>query len=87
MIKALEDAIEKVRSLSEERQRYAASVLEQLAEQGVGVWELSDEERQMVREGLADLDAGRIVPDAGMEAFWQRHCASEGAGRMGKAAP
>jgi predicted transcriptional regulator len=77
MIKALEDAIEKVRTLSEERQRYAAYVLEQLAAQGDGVYELSDEERQMVREGLADLDAGRIVPDAEMEAFWQRHRNSE----------
>lgn len=73
MIKLLEDAIEKIKTLSEERQRYAAHVLEQIAESGDGVYELSEDERRAVREGLADLDAGRIVSDADMDAFWRRH--------------
>jgi predicted transcriptional regulator len=73
MIKPLEDAIEKVRLLSDERQRYAAHVLETIAEAGEGIYRLDDEERRLVREGLADLDAGRIVSDAEMEAFWHRH--------------
>lgn len=72
MIKVLEQAIEKVKTLSEERQRYAAHVLEQIASTD-DVYRLTDEERRLVREGLADLDAGRIVSDADMEAFWQRH--------------
>ena len=72
MIKVLEDAIEKVKTLSEERQRYAAHVLEQIASTDE-VYRLTDEERRLVREGLADLDAGRIVSDADMETFWQRH--------------
>ena len=72
MIKVLEDAIEKIKTLPEERQRYAAHVLEQIAEAG-GRYELSEEERRAVREGLADLDAGRIVSDAEMDAFWRRH--------------
>jgi len=73
MIKVLEDAIEKVKALSDERQRYAAHVLEQIASAAADVHRLSDEERRQVREGLADLDAGRIVSDADMEAFWRRH--------------
>ncbi len=73
MIKVLEQAIEKVKALSEERQQYAARVLEQIAEAGDDVYRLTDEERRMVREGLDDLDAGRIVPDADMAAFWDRH--------------
>jgi predicted transcriptional regulator len=73
MIKVLEDAIEKVKTLSEERQRYAARVLEQIAGAGDDVYQLSDEERRLVREGIADLDAGRIVSDADMEDFWRRH--------------
>jgi hypothetical protein len=73
MIKVLENAIEKVKTLSEERQRYAAGVLEQIAEAGDDVYRLGDEERRLVREGIADLDAGRIVSDADMDAFWQRH--------------
>lgn len=73
MIKVLEQAIEKVKALSEERQQYAARVLEQIAEAGDDVYRLTDEERRMVREGLDDLDAGRVVPDADMAAFWDRH--------------
>ena len=73
MNKVLENAVEKVKTLSEERQRYAAEVLEQIAAAGDGVYQLSDEERRLVREGLDDLDAGRIVSDAEMEAFWKRH--------------
>ena len=37
------------------------------------VYRLSDEERALVKEGIADLDAGRIVSDDDMAAFWQRH--------------
>lgn len=73
MIKVLEQAIEKVKGLSEERQRYAARVLEEIAEAGDGVYRLSDEERRLVREGIDDLDAGRIVLDADMDRFWDRH--------------
>lgn len=73
MIKVLEQAIEKVKTLSEERQAYAAEVLEQIAEAGDAVYRLSDEERRLVREGLADLDAGRVVSDSDMAGFWVRH--------------
>ncbi len=73
MIKVLEQAIDKVKALSEERQRYAAEVLERIAASGDEVCQLTDEERRLVREGLDDLDAGRVVPDAEMTAFWNRH--------------
>jgi hypothetical protein len=73
MIKVLEDAIEKVKKLSPERQQYAAEVLEQIAEAGDEVYALPEEERRLVREGLAELDAGQIVSDAEMAAFWLRH--------------
>jgi len=72
MIKALEKAIEKVKNLPEDQQRYAAHVLEQIASSD-DVYKLSDEERRLVREGLADLDAGRIVSDTEMDTFWRRH--------------
>jgi predicted transcriptional regulator len=73
MIKVLADAIEKVKRLSPERQQYAAEVLEQIAESGDKIYRLSDEERRLVQEGLDDLDAGRVVPDEDMAAFWSRH--------------
>lgn len=73
MIKALEQAIEKVKVLSEDRQRYAARVLEQIAEGGEVAYHLTDEERRLVREGIDDLDSGRVVPDDEMARFWHRH--------------
>lgn len=73
MIKVLEDAVERVKVLSPDRQRYAAEVLDRIAEAGDAMYALSDEERAAVREGLADLDAGRIVSDAEMDAFWKRN--------------
>lgn len=73
MIKVLEKAIEKIRGLPAARQEYAASVLEQIAAAGEGVYHLSEDERAAVREGLADLDAGRVVSDGDMTTFWNRH--------------
>ena len=73
MIKVLEQAIEKVRSLSEERQRYAASVLEEIADAGDASVPLSTDERALVQEGLDDVEAGRIVAAADMERFWSRN--------------
>jgi hypothetical protein len=52
MIKALEEAIEKVKTLSEERQQYAPEILEQIAAAGDEVYRLSDEERQLVPRAL-----------------------------------
>jgi predicted transcriptional regulator len=73
MIKSLERAIEKIRDLPADRQEIAAAMLEQIVAAGAGSYRLSDEERALVHEGLADLDAGRIVTDADMTAFWNRH--------------
>ena len=73
MIKVLEQAVEKIKALSRERQEYAAEVLEQIADAGDDVYRLGDEERRLVREGLADLDSGRVVSDAEMAEFWKRH--------------
>lgn len=73
MIKALTDAIDKVRSLTPERQADAADALERIVEAAATTHVLTPEERKLVEEGLADLDAGRVVPDEEMDAFWRRH--------------
>jgi predicted transcriptional regulator len=73
MIKALEDAIEKARALPPERQSEIADVLEDMVRDAGDVYVLSPEEERLLDEGIADLDAGRIVPDAEMDAFWRRH--------------
>lgn len=73
MIKALEKAIEKVKALSKERQEYAAEVLEQIATAGDEVHQLSDDERKLVREGLAELDRGEVVSEAEVRAVFDKY--------------
>ena len=73
MIKALEQAIEKVKKLSRERQEYAAEVLEQIAEADDEVYSLSDEERRLVREGLAELDRGEVATDMEVRAVFDKY--------------
>lgn len=73
MIKVLEQAIEKVKTLSEERQRQAAQVLEQIAAAGDDVYHLSDEERRLVREGLDELDRGEVASDDQVRAVFDKY--------------
>lgn len=73
MIKALEQAVEKVKKLSRERQEYAAEVLEQIAQSGEELYVLSDEERRLVREGLAELDRGEVATEAEVRAVYDKY--------------
>ncbi len=73
MIKTLEQAVEKVKKLSKERQEYAAEVLEQIAEAGDEVYMLSDEERRLVREGLDELDRGEVASDVEVRAVFDKY--------------
>ena len=74
MIKALERAIVKIKTLSEQRQQYAAEVLEEIAELGDDeVYRLSDEERRLVREGLAELDRGEIASVTEVRAVFDKY--------------
>ena len=52
MIKVLKEAIEKVKKLPEDRQVYVAEVLEQIAAAGSDVFDVPDEHRAAVLEGL-----------------------------------
>ena len=73
MNEALEQAIEKVKSLSDERQRYAAEVLEQIAASGDGVYQLSDDQRRLVRKGLDELDRGEAVTEDQARAVFDKY--------------
>ena len=71
MIKVLEEAIEKVKALSKERQEYVAEVLEEIAAEG-DVYHLTDDERRLVREGTAELDRGEYASNAAVDAVLRR---------------
>ncbi len=72
MVKALELMIEKVRKHPSDRQEYLAGVMEEVIAESDGVYQLSAEESEITDVGLADIEAGRIVSDADMVAFWNR---------------
>ena len=71
MIKVLEQAIKKVKKLSKDRQAYAAHVLEEIAAEGE-VYQLTDDERRLVREGVAELDRGEHASDADVDAVLRK---------------
>lgn len=73
MIKVLEQAIEKVKALSEAEQRYAAQLLEQLAETGDDVYVLSDEERHLIQEARDELDRGEVATPAQVRAIFDKY--------------
>ena len=72
MIKVLEIAIDKIKALPEERQRYAAQILEQIAT-AEGVYQLSEAERHLIREGLAELDRGEAATETQVRAVYDKY--------------
>lgn len=73
MIKVVEEAIEKVKTLSEQRQQQAAQVFEQIAAAGDDVYRLTDDERRLVREGFAELDRGEFASDEQVRAVFDKY--------------
>ena len=72
MSKLLEDAIEKVRKLPEDRQAYVAEVLERIAAAGSDVFVVPEEHRAAIVEGLAQADRGEFATDEEMAALWKK---------------
>jgi plasmid stabilization system protein ParE len=72
MTRVLEDAIEKVRKLPEDRQAYVAEVLEQIAAAGSDLFTVPDDHRAAVLEGLEQAERGEFVSDDEMAALWRK---------------
>ena len=72
MMKALEIAIEKLKALPEDRQAYAAEVIEHIAASDDGVFQIPDAHRAGVMEGLAQADKGEFATDDQMDALWKQ---------------
>ena len=72
MIKVLKQAIEKIKELSEDRQAYAAEVLEQIAAAGADVFPVPDDHRAAILEGLEQAKRGEYVSDEEMAAVWKK---------------
>ena len=72
MTKVLEDAIEKVRKLPEDRQAYAAELLEQIAAAGSDRFLIPEAHRVAVLEGLGQAQRGEFVSEDEMSALWEK---------------
>jgi len=72
MMKVLEDAIEKVRKLPEDRQAYVAEVLEHIAAAGSDIFTVPDEHRAAVLEGFEQADRGEFASDDQLAALWNK---------------
>lgn len=62
MIKVLEQAIDKLKLLSEDRQAYAADVIEHIAGNPRDIFIVPDEDRAAVLEGLEQARRGEFAP-------------------------
>ncbi|MCK1636415.1 hypothetical protein IVA95_02135 [Bradyrhizobium sp. 157] len=72
MTKVLEDAIEKVRKLPEDRQAYAAEVLEQIAAASGDPFVVPEAHRAAVLEGIGQARRGEFVSEEEMAALWAK---------------
>jgi predicted transcriptional regulator len=72
MTKVLEDVIEKVRRLPEDRQAYVAEVLEQIVANDGDLFVIPDEHRAAVLEGLEQAERGEFATDQEMAALWKK---------------
>ena len=72
MTKVLDDVIEKVRRLPEDRQAYVAEVLEQIVAGDGDLFVVPDEHRMAVLEGLAQAERGEFATVQEMAAIWKK---------------
>jgi predicted transcriptional regulator len=73
MSKMLEEAVAKVRELSESEQDEAAEMLLSVAARKAGPVALDEETRAAIREGREQARRGEFVSDEDMAAFFKRH--------------
>ncbi len=72
MIKALEIAIEKLKCLPEDKQAYAAGVIEEIAAADDEVFRIPDDHLPAVLEGLAEAERGEFASDEEVERALRR---------------
>jgi predicted transcriptional regulator len=69
----LEILLERVSSWPEEAQDEFVKSVADIENKHLGVYRLSDEERDAVRRGLADMREGRLASDAEVAAVFNRY--------------
>jgi predicted transcriptional regulator len=72
MTKLLEEAVEKLSQLPEGRQNELAQMLIDVAAADLSPYQLTEEERAAVEEGVAQAERGEFASDEDVAALWQR---------------
>jgi hypothetical protein len=72
MTKIVQEAIEVLRDLPEDRQAAVARAILDYASHDDGAYHLTDDGRKEVRTGLAEIKRGEIVSDAEVAAVYKR---------------
>ncbi len=72
MIKALEIAIEKLKALPEEKQEWAAEVIEEIAAADEEVFRIPDDHLPGVLEGLEQMRRGEFASEEEMAILWKK---------------
>jgi predicted transcriptional regulator len=65
--------LDSVRSWPQQDQEELAELAREIEARRKGTYEMSDEERAAVREGLSQARRGEFVSDDDMDTFWKRH--------------
>lgn len=74
MTRLLEQAIEAVRQLSDEEQdRLARTIMEIVGEVGEDVYVLSEEEREAIEVGLAEVERGEFATEEEIKALFAKY--------------
>lgn len=71
MTKLLEEAVEKLSRLPEARQNELAQMLIDVAAADLSPYQLTEEERAAVVEGLAQAERGEFASDEEVAALWK----------------
>lgn len=73
MKEALAEILKRVESWPEAAQDEAAASLRWIERELIEPYQLSDDDKRAVDQGLADLHAGRLVPDEQVAEFFRHH--------------
>jgi hypothetical protein len=72
MIKALEIAIEKLKRLPEDKQAWAAGIIEEIAAADDELFRIPGDHLPGVLQGLAEAERGEFASDEEMAALWTK---------------
>jgi len=66
------EILDRVKTWPQEDREELAEMARAIEARRTGLYELSSDEEEAIREGLAELDRGKWVSEEAMKAFWKR---------------